>query len=636
MRRLIYLVIALSLSVAAFAASPFNNAGSSLPFGQSESIPTVDEAMPLQSQVDKDGVHLTFSLINDVYLYRPQLSFTAKNANGAELDWDTPVTPPPGEAHNDEVYGSTEVYFNGLMLDIPLSQIPAGTTTLVVGYQGCLEDRLCYPPQTKSIALGAWSSSTSAANNLSGANAGNQNAALATTTPAPNASVDSVKDNSSLLSVLSGADANQFASWAGDQALGYVLLLFFIGGLLMAFTPCVFPMFPILLGILAGSHQPGPLRGFMISLAYVLGMAIPFTLAGLLVALSGAQLNIHLWLQQPAVILFTVVVFVLLAISMFGLFDLQAPQWLRHKVGQGGNARGSLSKAALIGALSGLVVSPCITPVLAGSLLYVAAEGNAITGAAALFALSIGMGIPLLIIGAGGANLLPKAGAFMEDIKRFFGLVLLLMAIWLLGRLIDDSLTLWLYGIALFLYALMQGALDPSRRLRQALTLLLLFYASLVIAGAAAGGHSLSKPLAPFSGQTGNQMAAIAATPSSGFTTVNANELAAKLEAASDKGKPVLVDFFADWCVACKELDNTTLSNPQVLDAMSEFRLIRVDITETNDANLQLMRVHKILGLPALLFFDRDGNEIDQARILGYMSANQWLNHMKSRVNPKI
>jgi thiol:disulfide interchange protein DsbD len=287
--------------------------------------------------------------------------------------------------------------------------------------------------------------------------------------------------------------------------------------------------------------------------------------------------------------------------------------------------------------------------VLAGALLFVAAQGQVITGTLALFVLSLGMGLPLLVIGAGGASLLPRAGNFMEDIKHFFGLVLLLVAAWLAGRLLAPSHLLWVYGIILFGYAITHGATDTNRRLRQTINLLLLFYALLLMVGAAAGGTSLVTPLKPLThptptatpistSATNPGAAPVAASrPTTGtFETIAGNRLQQELAAAKVGRLPVLVDFFADWCTSCKELDKTTLSNPAVLSAMASFRLLRVDITDINATNRQLMQRFHILGLPCLVFFDTNGVEIPHARVLGYLNSQQWLQHMKMRVLPSI
>lgn len=615
--RLIILFVFALLATSPATAGLFSNTGlPDSPFASSQKIPPVDVAMPLAVEQSSAGIKLQFDLISNVYLYRPQLKLTPLDAKGDKLAFVTPPVIPEGKAHQDEVYGNTEVYFGQLIVQVPEASFPANAASLLVQYQGCMQDVLCYPPQRHTIKLAFTPDSS--------------HSAIPKSAPQENATPDAEQ---SVFSVLKSADAGRFVSWAQQQSLGMILLLFFVGGLLMAFTPCVFPMFPILLSILAGTKKPGPVRGFLVSLAYVIGMAIPYTLLGLVVALSGAQLHLRYWLQQPAAVLIAAVIFIALALSMFGLYALQMPASWRDKAGSGQG--GSFWKAGVIGAISGLVVSPCITPVLAGALLFVAVQGQAVTGTLALFSLTLGMGVPLLIIGAGGASLLPRAGSFMDDIKHFFGLVLMLMAAWLIGRVIGPSLVLWLYGGILLVYGVTLGAFDITRKFRQAVALLIVVIGVLLMVGAASGSKSVFTPLAGLT--TANTISQTSAqTQSSAFQDVDGADLSAQLAQAAREDKPVLVDFYADWCTACKELDATTLSNPVVLDAMKGLTLIRVDITDINKTNRQLMQQYHILGLPTLVFFDREGQEIPRARVLGYMDSKQWLAHFDKRVIPAI
>lgn len=612
MRLLAFLLFWLALPAA--MATPFPTSASAAtgnPFASNArpAVPPVDQAMPLTVRHENQAWTLRFDLLPNVYLYRPQLKLAVLDADSKELALASTLELPAGVPHEDDVYGKTEVYFQQLVLTLPDSFLPAAARTLRINYQGCLENVLCYPPQQQDIPLATTPTAVPASAHPASAQAGN-----------------------SLIAVLKTADANRFADWARNQSLWQVLLLFFIGGVLMAFTPCVFPMIPILLGILAGERNPGPARGFTVSLAYVLGMALPYTLMGLLVALSGARLNLQVWLQQPMFVALAALVFVFLSLSMFGVFNLQLPASWQARLGIG-SGKGTVPAAATLGAISALVVSPCMTPVLAGALLFVAVQGQWLTGALALFTLSLGMGVPLLIVGAGGGGLLPKAGGFMEDIKRFFGVVLLLMAAWLGGRLLGPNLVLWLYGAILLGYAVMLGVFDGSRRLRQAIALLIAVYALLLMLGAATGSSSLLNPLADHHAHHAGQ---VVMPGESRFATVPASQLDAALAQASQAGKPVLVDFFADWCTSCKELDDTTLSDPQVLAGLQDFRLLRVDISDINHETMGIMQRFGILGLPCLIFFDRRGNEIPAARVLGYMNSQQWLNHMNSHILGKM
>ncbi|MCG8394363.1 MAG: protein-disulfide reductase DsbD [Pseudomonadales bacterium] len=593
-------------------------------FGQEERLPTVDEAIQLIADADWDNQQLLldFELIDDVYLYQHRFGFTLRDTNGNVLEDFASYELPAGEPKVDEIFGEVEVYFDRLALQLPVTSVPLVDTELEVRYQGCIDKTLCYPPTKKVFDFPS----------------------PAPEKKAPAAPAASPSD-SGFLDTLNSDDANAFNRWMSGHSLLWIIGLFFVGGLLLAFTPCVFPMVPILSGIIAGEDNPSAARGFTLSTSYVLGMAIPYTLAGLLVALFGAGLNLQFLLQQPAAIITSVVIFVLLSLSMFGLYELQLPAFLRNRLHQPGEEkRGSLVGAAIMGAISALVVSPCVTPILAGALIYVAASGDAATGAASLFALSIGMGVPLIIFGTGGGSLLPRAGMWMEEIKRFFGVVMLGVAIWLLDRIISDTITLGLYGLLLAVYGVQLGALEPAgegiARLKRGLALVLALYGAVMIVGALSGGSDPLQPLAPMTQSAPSATAS--STPDSANThgpwqtLKGQGNLESALARSQQAGKPVLVDFFAEWCVACKVLEETTLSHPDVLEAMAGFDLYRVDITEINADSQAIMEQHNILGLPALVFFTPGGGEIPESRVLGEMGPERFIEHLDKRVMPAL
>lgn len=638
--RMLIAVVGLALSVAAPALSL---GGGDSPFGGGDDrLPNVDEAIQVVPDADWDRQQLlvSFSMLDRVYLYRHRLDFTLRDANGNLLDDFDDLELPPGEAKTDEIYGDVNVFFGQLDVRLPLDSVPLADTELEVQYQGCIEDKLCYPPEVRTFSFSA---------------PGPERAPAA---DAPAAGEVSANDGAAprdgedgFFSILLSEDANAFNSWMHDRNLGLIVALFFAGGLLLAFTPCVFPMVPILSGIIAGQSDSSARRGFILSCAYVLGVAVPYTLAGLLVAVFGAGLNLQFLLQQPAAILTSVVIFVLLALSMFGLYELQLPERLRNRLNNAGpNGRGGLGGAVLMGVISALVVSPCVTPILAGALLYVAGTGDAVTGAASLFALALGMGVPLIIFGTGGGHFLPRAGQWMEDIKRFFGVVMLGVAIWLLDRIVSDTLTLAFYGLLLAVYGVQLGALEPVReggsRLKRGLALVLALYGAIMVVGAAGGGSDPWQPLKPLtqpqtesSGQAGG--GDTAATADDGqhgpWIDVDGRQgLRDALARSADADKPVLVDFFAEWCVACKVMEDTTLSDPRVLDAMAGYDLYRVDITEINQENQNIMADYDIFGLPSFVFFAPDGEEVPESRVLGEMDSERFLKHLERRVTPHL
>ena len=612
----------LSGPVSALPGKASSGPGSALAFDE-DYIPTLEEAIDVSAIADPgaEQIGLTFVLYPHVYLYQHRLAFRLLDQDGNLLSDFPGYALPEGKHKVDEIFGEVQVYYQGLDLFLPLAAVPMVDTVLEVDYQGCLEDVLCYPPKTARFDLSFTGSATP---------------------PAPTAAPVNAETDG-FFTTLASEDAGDFSRWMGGHGLGMVVLMFFAGGLLLAFTPCVFPMIPILSGIIAGSANPSASRGFVLSSAYVIGVAIPYTLAGLLVAVFGAGLNLQYLLQQPAAIIISSLVFVLLSLSMFGLYELQLPERLRDRLNAMGEQRegGSLTGAAIMGAISALVVSPCVTPILAGALVYVAGTGDAVTGAVSLFALSIGMGVPLIMVGTGGGHVLPRAGAWMEEIKRFFGVMMLGVAVWLSGRIMEDSLTLGLYGILMAAYGVYLGALEPvgedGSRFQRAIALVLALYGAIMVVGAAGGGTDPLRPL------TQNPVAASpheapAATwegqlaTGSWQTLKGETQLDQALAAARAAGKPVLVDFFADWCVACKVLEEETLTHPQVLDAMSNHVLLRVDITEINAANQAIMERFNILGLPCLVFFRASGEEVPDSRILGEMGPERFLTHLSKRV----
>lgn len=612
-----------SHQASALLGAPQDSSSSSLLAVDDDYVPTLEEAFDISALADAEGqqITVTFVLYPGVYLYQHRFDFRLLDQNGNLLNEFADYQPPAGKHKVDEIFGDVQVYYDRLDLVLPLDAVPMVDTVLEVDYQGCLEEILCYPPKTASLPLQFNTASN----------------------PPRAAGIQSGSDDD-FFATLASEDAGAFSRWMGGHGLGMTVLLFFVGGVLLAFTPCVFPMIPILSGIIAGSANPSAGRGFILSSAYVLGVAVPYTLAGLLVALFGAGLNLQYLLQQPAAIITSVVIFVVLSLSMFGLYELQLPEKLRNRLNALGEGRegGSLWGAGIMGAISALVVSPCVTPILAGALVYVAGSGDALTGAASLFALSIGMGVPLIMVGTGGGHALPRAGAWMDEIKRFFGVLMLGVAVWLAGRIMDDALTLGLYGILMAAYGVYLGALEPvgedGSRLKRAIALVMALYGAIMVVGGAGGGTDPLRPLTnnPVAAATHEQDTSQAwqgqLQTGQWLTLRGEQALDQALAASRAAGKPVLVDFFADWCVACKVLEEETLTHPDVLTQLDQHVLLRVDITEVNRANQQIMERFNILGLPCLIFFAGDGQEVADSRVLGEMGPQTFLSHLAQRV----
>ncbi|WP_439835788.1 protein-disulfide reductase DsbD [Aeromonas enteropelogenes] len=535
----------------------------------------VDEAFTLESEQQGNRLLLRLRIADDYYIYRHSLRF-----QGNDLTFSEPVLPE-GTEHEDDFFGKTRVYYQEV--EIPVILTEAGPqASLKISYQGCTVG-LCYPPTTKMVEVQSLM-----------ATSGDDEA----TPAAPSSQQD------------------KLAAALGSQGFWLSIAAFFALGLGLAFTPCVFPMYPILTGIIAGAgHRLSTRRAFLLSFVYVQGMALTYTLLGLVVASAGLQFQAAL--QHPYVLIGLSVMFVLLALSMFGLYTLQLPSSLQTRLSGLSNRQqgGSVAGVAIMGMISGLVCSPCTTAPLSGALIYVAQSGDLWLGGAALYALSLGMGLPLLLLGTSGGKLLPKAGAWMDVIKRLFGFALLAVPILLLSRLWSDQATTlaWLgWGLALCAYLYHHNQHQPhsiGKSLRGFVLLLAMISAVVV-------GKDLLLP--PSGAQTS------AETRAPQFIRIKTlDDLKTQLTAA--RGKPVLLDLYADWCVACKEFEHKTFSDPAVRERFANMVLLQADVTANDDADVELLNGLNVLGLPTLIFFDRAGNELTGQRVTGFMGPAEFL-----------
>lgn len=535
----------------------------------------VDEAFTLESEQQGNRLLLRLRIADDYYIYRHSLRF-----QGNDLTFSEPVLPE-GTEHEDDFFGKTRVYYQEV--EIPVILTEAGPqASLKISYQGCTVG-LCYPPTTKMVEVQSLM-----------ATSGDDEA----TPAAPSSQQD------------------KLAAALGSQGFWLSIAAFFALGLGLAFTPCVFPMYPILTGIIAGAgHRLSTRRAFLLSFVYVQGMALTYTLLGLVVASAGLQFQAAL--QHPYVLIGLSVMFVLLALSMFGLYTLQLPSSLQTRLSGLSNRQhgGSVAGVAIMGMISGLVCSPCTTAPLSGALIYVAQSGDLWLGGAALYALSLGMGLPLLLLGTSGGKLLPKAGAWMDVIKQLFGFALLAVPTLLLSRLWSDQTTTlaWLgWGLALCAYLYHHNQHQPhsiGKSLRGFVLLLAMISAVVV-------GKDLLLP-AP-SAQTG------AETRAPQFIRIKTQD-DLKTQLAAARGKPVLLDLYADWCVACKEFEHKTFSDPDVRERFADMVLLQADVTANDDADVELLNGLNVLGLPTLIFFDRAGNELTGQRVTGFMGPAEFL-----------
>ncbi|MDC6383345.1 protein-disulfide reductase DsbD [Pseudomonas graminis] len=594
MRRLLCLLL-LICALPAVGASFLENRSSPTLGGasvdNSKDFLPVRQAFQLNlSDTTPESIKLQFVATEGYYLYRHRFQFRTDPADiglgAAQL--------PDGEKKHDEYFGDVEVYHGILDVNLPRKAGDTRPFTLVVTYQGCADKGLCYPPETERLSIGGASPAAS-------------------DTP------------------LAGDVTNVEFSWKQ-------LALFFLAGVGLTFTPCVLPMLPILSGVVLRG-QIGGLRGFSLSLAYVLPMAICFAILGALMGIFGASLNLQARLQSAWVLVPFAGFFALFAIAMFGAFELRLPRALNDRLDRiaGNTQGGSLWGAAVLGVVSSLLVSPCVSAPLAGALLYISASGDAVGGALKLFVLGLGMGAPLVLVATGGAAWLPKSGPWLVSVKNAIGVLLLALSIGLLSRVIPGQATLLLIGllgagVAIFLGALEFGEKTTRARLAQLLGLFLLVYALACWYGALSGQ---TDPLRPLGQSRIISASAPPASESHWQTVTQPSELDQILAESKSAGQPVLVDWYADWCISCKVIEHEVLPDPKVVSQLGGFRLIRFDMTDSNAEQRALLDRYKLFGPPALLFFGKNGNELRNARVVGEIDVEAFAERL-SRANDQI
>lgn len=598
-------------SVGQAQQSIFDTSESSL-FSNDDEFLQVDQAFAFNFDQDKNQLHISFDISEGYYLYRHQFKFTSDNTRLSTIEL------PLGIDHEDEFFGVQQIYTKELTFTINIEQADENAV-VTVRYQGCADKGLCYPPTKKVITLNkvlAQVTNNDAAAVLSALKTSESNI-----TPA----VEKLSSNETPVV----SEQHQLADMLKQDSLLLTLIAFFVGGLLLSFTPCVFPMYPILTGIIVGAGKElTTKKAFTLSFFYVQGMAVTYTLLGIVVALAGAQFQAVF--QHPYVLIALSALFIFLALSMFGAFNLALPASWQNKLNNLSNKQkgGSITGVVTMGVISGLVASPCTTAPLTGALLYISQTGDVVLGASALYALSLGMGLPLLILGSSGGKLLPKAGAWMNIIKNVFGLLLLAVPIFLLERFIPEiiSQALWallVLGAASYFYVANQNsALDKPKGFGFGLRSLLIFLMMFI------GANMAYQLVMPSNNQT-----VISASQNSQvqhFKLVSTlKELRAAVAQANKQGKTVMLDLYADWCIACKEFEKYTFSDKKVQQALENSVLLQIDLTETNaDRNIELMEHFNVFGLPSILFFDLQGNELSQQRITGFMNAEEFSAHI--------
>jgi thiol:disulfide interchange protein DsbD len=553
---------------------------------------------PSVKALDGQTLEVTYAIAKGYYLYRDKFRFAVE---GDVVKLGTP-TFPKGKEHNDENFGKVEVYYKSVAIRIPVERSSSGTLplNLKVTAQGCADAGVCYPPQTQPLSVEL-------------------------PDPASAPPVSTTAD---------GDESGAIASTLKNAGFWTSLAFFFIAGLGLSLTPCVFPMIPILSGIIAGQgHKNSHARGFALSLAYVLGMAVTYAAAGVAAGMTGTLLSAAL--QNPWVLGSFALVFVVLSFSMFGFYELQLPTALQSKLSeesghlQGGRGIGVF----LMGALSALIVGPCVAAPLAGALLYIGQTGDAVFGGTALFVMALGMGAPLIAVGVAGGSLLPKTGAWMEGIKKAFGVLLLATAVWLVSPVIPAVVAMLAWAALLIIPAIYLHALDPLpphakgwQRFWKGVGILMLLTGAALLIGALAGGRDPLQPLAGLRAQAGATEEK--RLPFERVTSVA--DLEAKIKAA---GRPVMLDFYADWCVSCKEMERFTFSDPAVQARLAGFKLLQADVTANSDDDKALLAKFNLFGPPGIVFYDSKGQEIRNVRIVGFQDAALFLKTLPQTVN---
>ncbi len=584
--------------------------------GGDDELLEADEAYKFTAELKKPGyLSARWQIADGYYMYKKKIRMALEDATGLKLG---EPRFPPAEHHDDPNFGSVEIYRGALALDFPILGLsgPPKALTLKAHYQGCADVGVCYPPINKTITFDA-------AQLAALSHTPTADEAAANTSPSPVAA--------DAAPMVSEQDAIAASLASGNTVL--TLLSFFGFGLLLALTPCVFPMIPILSGIIVGQGENVTARrGFMLALTYVLAMAAAYTVVGVLAGLFGA--NLQVWFQNPWILTLFAIVFVLLALSMFGFYDLQMPASIQSKLTAISNRQegGKFASAAIMGLLSALIVGPCVTAPLIGALIYIGQTGNAVLGGAALFSLSLGMGAPLLLIGASAGTLLPKAGAWMDSVKAVFGVLLLGVAIWLLERVLPATVTMLLWSLLLIVSGVYMGGLrqipeDLSKwhQLWKGLGFAILLYGVLMMVGAAAGTGNVMQPLKGLF--TGGGSAAPAQSGLVFQRIKGVSGLEAALAQAN--GRPVMLDFYADWCISCKEMEHQTFTDGTVKTALGNALLLQADVTANDADDRALLKHFGIVGPPAILFFDQNGQENKPYRVVGYMPPERFAAHIR-------
>ncbi|MEV9530349.1 protein-disulfide reductase DsbD [Aliarcobacter butzleri] len=539
-----------------------------------------EEAFKVKFIKNEDSLNIKFELGKDIYLYHDKLQINILKPQKIEITKELNIPKPVN-------YEEFIVHFDDLNLTIPYnllkSKVDSKEFEIELKFQGCSKAGLCYAPMSQKQIL-----------------------VLNTNIQ------DEVSTNIN--------ETDSIANNLKEKNLLLVLLTFFGFGLLLSLTPCVFPMIPILSSIIVGASKNETMtasRGFFLSLVYVLSMSVAYTIAGVIAGIFGANLQVAL--QNPYVLVIFALIFVALAFSMFGYFEIRLPQAIQNRVNKttDGKEKQGILGIAIMGFLSALIVGPCVAPPLAGALVYIGQTGDAILGGLALFVMSLGMGVPLLLIGLGAGKFMPKPGGWMESITKIFGIVMLGVAIWLLDRVLNATIIIYLWALLLLGSAIYLKIYQHI--LTQLITVVIFILGVILFVGAISGATNPLNPLEKF---TSSKMTQVSDEKLIFKKVKNIQELELAIK---NSNKPVMLDFWASWCVSCKELEEITFQDEQVINKLQEFTLLKADVTENNDEDKALQKKFGVVGPPALIFWDKDKNEIQASRIIGYKNPKDFL-----------
>ena len=594
-------------------------------FGGSSNQPLdVEQAFVLTGgQTASDRVDLVWQVADDYYLYQDRIEIEFAPGIDVLLREDSAT-----DTKDDPLFGEVQVFHKiaqvGLTIGRADQSVP-GSSSFKVTYQGCWEGGICYPPVTKELSLA----------DVGLIKVGQIAATVAESAETPaGAQVDTSGASSTPATPLSAQD--QFVETLTKASLMSLLAIFFVAGLALSMTPCVFPMIPILSGIIAGQgHRVNTRRGLALSVVYVLAMAVTYTIAGVIAGLFGANLQVAL--QEPWVISIFSLIFVGLALSMFGFYDLQFPSAFQTWLTRGSDRQkgGTYAGVAVMGFLSALIVGPCMAAPLAGALIYIGQTGDPLLGGMALFVMSLGMGVPLILIGTSAAKVMPRAGVWMESVKAGFGVVLLLMAIWMLDRVVPTEVSMLLSALVLIVSSIYMGVFNTNyegvqgwAKFFRGLGVVLLVYGIALLLGLLSGGKSFIYPLQSFTGNGAG--GAVASTSKLNFATITTNaELDRMLAVAQRNGQPVMLDYYADWCVSCSELDYVTFADTQVQQALQSVLLIKVDVTANDAEAKQLTQRYEVLGPPTLQLINSAGEWRKDLTLIGVPAPQELLNNLQ-------